>query len=782
MSEKPRKEPKPKKMKKKKKKKGSVTKKVILIIVLVLLFLILAGGAVTAYLVVTNYNELPEWTEIEQEGKSQIYDRDGEFLVEIRGEENRDVVDYSAFPQYLIDAVIATEDTRFYEHNGIDFVRVIGAAIADLKSGSASQGGSTITMQLARNAILNTQEKKIDRKIKETLLAMQIERTYTKEEILTFYLNEVFLGQSVYGFEAAAQHYFNKSISDCSLSECATLVGMLPSPNLYAPDKDMDKAVSVRNQVLNNMVKYDYLTEEEAEQAKAEEIVVDIQPLGDSTDGFDWLTDYAILEASDILEELGYAKSKVYTGGFKIYTTKDSKTQQACTDTYANDSLFPKGVGVGLLQSAAVFMDPNTGEILAMQGGREYTDRFGLDRASYITTSDQKVKGRQPGSVIKPIAVYGPALEEGYSPNYRILDAPFTSGGYRPSNYDGVYRGMINMTTALKYSVNVTAVRLLQEIGVETGWEFAVSCGLPLVEEDKGPALALGGITYGVSPLNLATAYSCFANGGYYIEPTSILKITDKYDNVLYEHNPEKTQVMSEDTAYSMNTMLKATIQSGTGTKAAIGRPAAGKTGTTQLPDAFGNRKGNKDSWWAGYTPDIVGICWMGFDSDYYVDPDTGEKTPQYMVNVFGGQYPATVWKRIVQVALEDVPASDWEKPDGYNIGIDTSDDSEYEEEEEEEEEEEIEEEQTEDENNQDETPTDTPSNPTPPDNTPSDPTPSEPDTPDDSEDVPLPEASSLTTLSALQFINNYYAINEENQSQLFWETIQRIRQIEKVS
>ena len=185
MSEKPRKEPRTKKPKKKKKKKSSVGKRIALIIVLLILFLILAGGAVAAYLVVTNYNELPEWTEIVQEGKSQIYDRDGEFLVEIHGEENRDIVEYSAFPDYLIDAVISTEDNRFYDHSGVDFIRVIGAAVADLKSGSAAQGGSTITMQLARNAILNTQIKKIDRKIQETLLAMQIERTYTKEEILT---------------------------------------------------------------------------------------------------------------------------------------------------------------------------------------------------------------------------------------------------------------------------------------------------------------------------------------------------------------------------------------------------------------------------------------------------------------------------------------------------------------------------------------------------------------------------------------------------------------------
>ncbi|MEG0997723.1 MAG: PBP1A family penicillin-binding protein [Clostridiales bacterium] len=661
MSEKPRKQVKSQKPKNKKKKKGSIGKKIALVLVLLFLSIILIGGAAAAYLVMKNYNDLPAWTEIEQEGKSQVYDRNGEFIVEIHGKENRDVVEYSAFPKYLIDATVATEDTRFYKHKGVDFIRIGGALVADLKSGSKSQGGSTITMQLARNAILNDSKKKIDRKIQETLIAMQIEKTYTKDEIMTFYLNEVFFGQSVYGVEAAAQHYFSKSISDCSLSQCAMLVGMLPSPNTYAPDKNMDKAISVRNQVLKNMVKNKSLDQATADAASQEEIVLQIKESPSSIDGYDWLTDYSISEASSILSDMGYANGKVFTGGFKIYTTRDPATQQACADTYANKNMFPRGVGKDLLQSAAVFVDPNTGEIWGLQGGREYKQRFELNRATDMQ--------RQPGSIIKPIAVYGPALDEGYSPNYKILDAPFKVGSYSPKNYDGSYRGLINMTTALKYSVNVAAVRLLNEVGVETGWNFATKCGLPLVEEDKGLALSLGGITNGVSPLNLATAYSCFANGGYYIPPTSILKITDKYDNVIYEHVPEKTQVMSPDTAYSMNTMLKATIQSGTGRKGNIGRPASGKTGTTQLPASFGNRKGNKDSWWAGYTPDMVGICWMGFDKDLSEDGST----KQYMVNVFGGEYPVRVWKNIITKALADVPERDWEKPDGYTTKVDTS-------------------------------------------------------------------------------------------------------------
>ena len=392
-----------------KKKKKRTGRRIALIVILVFLLLFLAAGAVGAYLVVSNYNDLPEWSEIEQDGKSYIYDRDGNFLVEIHGTENREIVDYDQFPQYLIDAVVSTEDTRFYDHSGIDFIRIVGAAIADLRSGSASQGGSTITMQLARNAILNTQEKKFDRKIKEALIALQIERKYSKDEIMGFYLNEVFLGQNIYGVEAAAQHYFNKTVSDLTLSECALLVGMLPSPNAYSPTNDMDKAIEVRNKVLDNMLEQDMIDEATAEAAKAEDIVLDVQESQDSIEGFSYFIDYGISEATEILDDLGYAKSKVYTGGFQIYLTQDSTTQNATDETYANSNLFPAGVGEDLLQSAAVFIDPQTGEILAMSGGREYDTRFGLNRATDML--------RQPGPIIKPIVAYGPALEEGYSPN-----------------------------------------------------------------------------------------------------------------------------------------------------------------------------------------------------------------------------------------------------------------------------------------------------------------------------------------------------------------------------
>lgn len=540
-----------KKKRKNKKKKHIVLKRVILILVLIVLLCVIAVGGYSAYLVKSNYDDIEgalaelEESGIAQASKSEVYDSEGNLLVEISGSEYRNAVTYSDYEQsYIIPAVIATEDTRFYEHNGIDFIRLIGALVADIRHGGAAQGGSTITMQLARNAVLNSQDKTIDRKIKEMIVALKLEQMYTKEEILTFYLNEVFVGQNIYGIGSAANYYFSKEVSELTLSESAMLIGILPSPNAYSPVTDMEKAVQVRNQVLNNMVKSGAITEEEAESAKSEEIVLNIRQISESTEGYSHFIDYAIKEADTLLVELGYSTGSVYTGGFRIVTTMNTTIQDKLDDIYLGDGYdFPKGYGDDILESAAIFADPKTGEIYGMAGGREYDTRFGYNRAT-----DMK---RQPGSIIKPIVAYGPALDEGYSPNYTILDAPFT-GKYNPKNSGGSYRGEVSMSVAIKYSINTTAVRMLQEIGTTTGWEFGKKLGLPLVEEDDNPALALGGLTYGASPYDMATAYSCFASGGYRTDLTSIKRIESRYasedDTPVYEHEAEFEQVMEEST------------------------------------------------------------------------------------------------------------------------------------------------------------------------------------------------------------------------------------------
>ena len=688
------------KKKKHKKKKHTVLKRVILILVLIVLLCFIAVGAYSCFLIKTNYEDIQgALTDLEEHGisqasKSEIYDSEGNLLVEVSGSEFRDVVTFSDYEQsYIIPAVIATEDTRFYEHNGIDFIRIAGALVADIRHGGAAQGGSTITMQLARNAVLNSQDKTIDRKIKEAIVSLQLEKMYTKDEILTFYLNEVFMGGNIYGIGSAAQYYFSKDVTQLTMGEAATLVGMLPSPNAYSPATDMDKAVKVRNQVLNNMVKSGAITEEEANSAKAEDIVLNMRPSQESTEGYSYFIDYAIKEADNILVELGYSTGSVYTGGFRIHTTMNPTIQNKLDDIYLNGNYtFPKGYGDDELESAAIFVDPKTGEIYGMAGGREYDTRFGYNRAT-----DMK---RQPGSTIKPIASYGPALDKGYSPNYTILDAPLT-GSYKPKNAGGGYRGEVSMSVAIKYSINTCAVRMLQEIGTTTGWEFAKKLGLPLVDDDDNPALALGGLTYGVSPLNMATAYSCFASGGYKTNLTSIRTIESRYasegDKPVYEHEAEFEQVMKESTAYSMSTMLHGVVSSGTGTRANIGGLyVCGKTGTTQLPDTsiFRGKYGTKDAWFAGYTPQIVGMVWMGYDNDVSEDGSA-----QYMANVYGGQYPTVIWRMVVSEAYKAGVISNetFKKPSDYSFSI--SDHVGGSDEEEEEEDEEKEDEQNENNN-----------------------------------------------------------------------------------
>lgn len=664
-----------KKYKNKKKKKHATLKRVVLIVVLVFLLAIISVGGYACYLVKTNYDAIQnqiadlEKNGITQASKSEIYDSEGNLIVEISGSEDRDVVSYDSYKSsYIINAVLSTEDTRFYEHNGVDVIRIFGAALADVKSGGSSQGASTLTMQLARNAVLNSQAKTIDRKIQEAIVALKLESMYTKNEILTYYLNEVFMGQNIYGVGSGAEYYFNKNVSDLTLGECAMLIGILPSPNSYAPTVDIEKATKVRNQVLTNMIKYGYITEAEANAAKAEDIAsqLDVQTVNSSTEGYSYFTDYAIKEADAILVSLGYDAGSVYTGGFKIYTTLNPTIQGKLDEIYLEGGYnFPGGYGDEELESAAIFSDPRTGEIYGMAGGREYDTRFGYNRATDMR--------RQPGSSIKPLAVYGAALDEGYSPNYTILDAPLT-GSYKPKNSGGGYRGEVSMSVAVKYSINTCAVRLLQEIGTTSGWKFAKRLGLPLVDSDDNPALALGGLTYGVSPLNMATAYTSFANGGNKTDLTTIAKIESRYadtnDAPIYEHEAEFERVMKADTAYSMSVLLHGVVTGGTATRANIsGLYICGKTGTTQLPDTakFKGKYGTKDAWFAGYTPQIVGMVWMGYDNDV-----SSDGSAQYMANVYGGQYPTVIWKTVVSAAYKAgvISSEKFDKPSGYGYSI----------------------------------------------------------------------------------------------------------------
>ncbi len=632
--------------------------KLVPTILLTLVILFLLGCSITLAYISVVIKDLPEWTidDLSPEQSSFLYDNEGNVFMELHQTENRTTVELSEIPQQLIDCLIYTEDVRFYKHFGVDVLRVFGAFLADLKSGGFSQGASTLTMQLAKNAILEDQDKKIDRKIKEAFLAIQIEKKLSKDEILYYYLNEVYFGHNAYGVQAAANLYFNKDVSELTLGECATLIGVLPSPPNYSPLLNYDNAVTVRNNVLKNLAKEDPSYAQAVEAALAEPLTVNQGTVGNIQNyTYPWFTDAVIDETEDILKDLNLADYSVYASGLRIYTTLDAETQAYAEEIYANDANFPSSSTSDIVESALIMMDHSNGDILALIGGREYTTKRGFNRAISLE--------RQPGSVSKPVTVYGPAIEAGYSISTVVNDVPTTFGTtYSPSNYDGKYRGVINMRTGLQYSINLAAVKYLQMIGVQTGFDFANKLGFNLdAKNDLGLHIALGGFTTGVSPLQVAQAYGAFGNQGIYNEGRTVLKIEDVEGNVLYEAPNNQKVVMSEETAYLVTNMLETVTKAGTGTNAQMAnRAVASKTGTTQLPDtaAFKGKTGNKDAWFAAYTPEYVAVVWMGYDND----TDANGKA-QYLRQIYGGKYPALIWKAVMTKASQGLSGSQFTKP-----------------------------------------------------------------------------------------------------------------------
>jgi len=622
-----------------------------LILALFVVGLVLVVGA--AGVVLAAVRDMPDWNPALIGGAmtTTVYDSTNQPVATLHGPENRIPVPLAKMPKYLLEAVIATEDNRFYHHHGVDLRGIARAAVANLLSARIEQGGSTITQQLARTAFIEKPEKTLKRKVQEAIMALQLEKMYSKEEILEFYLNEIYFGYGAYGVQAAAKTYFNKNVEDLTLAEAAMLAGLIRSPGLYNPLKEgnLPRAKERQAQVLDNMVRYGYLSREEAEKAKAEELHFSHGELEREGYRFPYYLDYVIEEAEELLAANGFEEKLLFTGGLKVYTALDTRTQEKMEEVYANPANFPKSPDNVPVQSAMVVLDPHDGGIKALIGGREHHVRRGWNRAVQAR--------RQPGSAIKPIAVYAPALEEaGYSPATVVDDVPVSFPGYQPKNYDGRYRGLVNIREALRWSINTVAVKVLNDIGVEKGYNFARDLGLPLTPRSKYLSLALGAAE--VSPLEMAAAYAAFANGGIWVQPHAVVKITDRFDRVLVEFKPQKKVVMSEQTAFLITDMLQTVVKEGTGRRAQLNRPVAGKTGTTQLPDTpeFRGKDGTTDAWFIGYTPELVGAVWMGYDH-------TDAK--HYLRNVAGGSYPAAIWKAVMAEALKGKPVRDFPRPAG---------------------------------------------------------------------------------------------------------------------
>lgn len=592
------------------KKKSKKSKKMKWLLILGSIFVLLVAGGCTA--VVSVSNSLMDKSKVKDQIEgSTIYDRDGHELTKLYVQ-NRDYVEYQKIPPILTKAFVNTEDSRFYEHNGIDVLGIGRALYKDALAGGAVEGASTITQQLARNVYLSS-EKSIWRKTKEALIALNLERNYSKEQILEFYLNEIYLGKGNYGVEAASKYYFGKDLKDLSISEAAVLAGLPKAPNTYNPIQNYDKSIERRNVVLGLMLKYGTISQMQYNVAVREPIHI-AKHTNDGKADMQPYIDYVLQEAHD---KYGLTEDQLYRGGFKIYTELDSKSQTIMADAFKDDSNFPESRSKDKVQAGMVILNPKTGGIIAMAGGRDYVTK-GLNRA--VATK------RSPGSSIKPLAVYSPAIEKGWHPYDMLKDVRMTyPGGYTPKNYGDLrYRGEVTMTDALKMSLNAPAVWLLNEIGISTSLNYLDKYGIPYDKKlDRHLGIALGDITHGVSPLDMAKAYSAFDNKGVIVEPHAITKIQDRDQNVV-QADLSTTTVITEQTAYYMTQMMQEVVNSGTGKQAKMDRPVAGKTGTTEMEGTNGNR----DAWFVGYTPELVGSIWMGYDksnsSTNYLTPNEG--------------------------------------------------------------------------------------------------------------------------------------------------------------
>ncbi len=574
---------------------------------------------------------------------SIIYDGQSDVVTRLHGVQDRTWVSISELQPSTVYAFISAEDARFFEHEGVDVIRIAGAIVADIKAGSYVQGASTISQQLIKLSHL-TSEKTISRKAEEAALAYEMERQYSKEDILEMYLNYVYFGGGYYGIEAAAEGYFGVHASNLTLDQSAMLAGILKSPSGYAPHINYAASINRRNNILRLMRDYGYITDDEKKQAAAKRPTI----LHDKNEEYSGYYTDAVTKSAAAL--MGITVDELIRGGYSIYSAMDSDIQHYCEEMFKNGELFPAEDS----EAAIVVLEPSTGMVVAMVGGRSYTGGISFNRATDIR--------RQPGSVIKPVIAYAPAFEYlNYTAADMILDEETTFADYTPSNYGNKYYGWVTVREAVTKSLNVPAVKTLSEVGVERAKDFAKRCGIEFDDKDDSLALALGGFTYGVSPLQIAGAYSCFASGGIYNTPTLIKKITDRNGLTVYEYRQDSRRVMSEANAYILTSMLKSVVTEGTGHRLnTLDIPIAGKTGTVGLAN------GNRDAWMAGYTPEYTAVVWQGYDSD---------RLGLLPSSATGGTYPALMLYELFNHIYPDGRSGDFEKPESvkqYSIDAKT--------------------------------------------------------------------------------------------------------------
>lgn len=572
-------------------------------------------------------------------------------LEQIQSEYNRVWVDSSQIAQVMKDAIVSIEDERFYKHHGVDIKRTVGATgkylLSKLGIGSANYGGSTITQQVIKN-ITNEKENTPSRKIKEMMRAIALEKQLTKDEILTMYLNIAYFANNCNGVEAAANMYFDKSAIDLSLEEAASIAGITQFPSEYDPFQHPDNNIEKRNLVLKKMLELGYIDEARYNEASASDLVVSSAYRDSQGRITSYFVDQVVNDViSDLMTQKGYsndfATQQVYNGGLKIYSTLDPDIQDIMENVFANVYNFDYAEGV---QSAMVVMDPYTGKVRGIIGGLgQKTDIRGWNRATQST--------RQPGSAIKPLSVYAPAIDTGkITEATQLVDEEITIGDdkWKPKNSYNDFYGEMTVKEAIARSSNIPAVKVLDMVGVSTSFgylqnKFHLST---LDEQDKNySSLALGGLTNGVTVEDMAGAYATFVNSGKYIKPYTYTRVLDSTGQVILENTANSTQAISAASAYITADLLYGVVNSSVGTgrgaKLDCGISAYGKTGTTD---------DDCDKWFVGFTPYYVGACWYGFDS-----PSSLSKAG------ISGNPTITAWNLVMERIHESLNAKELAKP-----------------------------------------------------------------------------------------------------------------------
>ena len=634
---------------------------VTLLKILVVLFVAaLIGGCIWIYNQI-DFSFGDDFTAFDMQLSSTIYCKNeyGEYeeYEQFKSSEKRIWVDIEDVPKDLQDAFVAIEDQRFYKHKGMDIKRTLGAVINVFVKGDSSYGGSTITQQLVKN-ITNDNERTGARKIREITRALVLETKMEKSDILEMYMNSIYLSQGVHGVQAASNVYFGKDVADLTLAESACIAGITQYPTTYDPIINPKNNKKKQLVVLAKMLELGFITESEYNSATAEKLEFtkfendEISELNDNNQSY--FADYIFEQAkADLMAEFEYtdqfAENLLCNGGLKIYATVDRNVQNIMEDYFENDANFPKLGRQDIPQSAMIVIEPSSGELKGIIGGRGKKE--GMRVLNRATQSK-----RQPGSSIKPIAVYAPALEENIiNLSSYIANAKITMGSWTPKNSNGRYTGPVTVKNAVAYSYNIPAINVLKALTVEKSFDYMkdkLHCNSLIDEVERNgkeysdktlASLALGGLTDGVTPLEMTAAYSSLANGGVYIEPSSYTKIFDRNEKLFFERKPAKNKAFSEETAFLTQQLLKNVVKYGTASGNTIGQnDTCGKTGTTD---------DNKDKWFIGFTPHYCAGVWFGYDK------------PQVIST--GSNPSVSIWRNIMTSIHSELDAKKFDKPDG---------------------------------------------------------------------------------------------------------------------